>query len=518
MPYSVRGSLVLAIAAAATAAAVVPTAGCRRRDPPPGPDLQILGESTRLRLEDPVPAASPWFDGERITLVAARGETLGLQIVQRHPAAVTLELGGGGGIAIRAYAVESFPVTRPSTGLYSGSHGAGSYADGLTRAESPATNPAYLEVEVAADAAPGARAGVLRVGARQIPVALEIAPVTLPPLPLRAWAYGDPREHGWASDPSAPERDRAKPWADELACHKMVRTYGLLLAPDLRLPWWPHRREMFAGFPYVPTVIPKDPAEGAAAVRGWIEATRGTGQIPFGIPIDEPRTPEARAQVRALSAAARAAGGGPGRFLYAVTAEPHPELGDAIDLHVGLRTARLGDEATRLTRPRWTYNGAPPSAGSVVLDAETPGTRTWGWIGWRWDIPVWYVWDARYWHDRHNRRGAPLPGRALDPRVDPVSFDDGSDHGNLDGVLVLPEGGGCRPTLRLAALRRGQQDRSLLELASRCAPAATALLAAALVPAALGDAPRRGPPSWPTDEATWELARRTLIKLASCAR
>ena len=206
----------------------------------------------------------------------------------------------------------------------------------------------------------------------------------------------------------------------------------------------------------------------------------------------------------------RAAGGGPDTFRYAVTAEPHPELGDAIDLYISWRAAHLvptGDPGAR-----WTYNGAPPFAGSMVLDAETPGTRTWGWIQHRWQIPIWYVWDALYWHDRHNRRGQPLPGRALDPRRDPVSFDDGEDRGNLDGVLALP---GCTRTLRLAALRRGMQDRQLLELAGRCDPVATRALAARVVPHALADAVGK-PRAWSTDEATWELARRELLALASC--
>ena len=305
----------------------------------------------------------------------------------------------------------------------------------------------------------------------------------------------------------------ARPTPAERACAALFRAHGVLLSPDLALDWWPHRREMLAGIPYIPVTIPDDPAAAGEAVRGWIEATRGTGQIPFAIPIDEPRSADALAKVRALSTAVREAGGGPGRFLFAVTADPGPELGDAIDLHIGPRAAHLAGDAV----PRWTYNGAPPLAGSVVLDAETPGTRTWGWIGWRWNIPVWYVWDALYWHDRHNRKGAPRPGRVLDPRADPVSFDDGDDRGNFDGVLALPGGDGCRPTLRLAALRRGLQDRALLELAAACAPEATAKLAAELVPTALGDAPRRGAPSWPTDEAAWELARRKLIELASCA-
>jgi hypothetical protein len=193
----------------------------------------------------------------------------------------------------------------------------------------------------------------------------------------------------------------------------------------------------------------------------------------------------------------REAGGGPDRFLYAVTADP--ELGSDVDLYISLH-AKLADRATR-----WTYNGAPPYAGSMVVDAAPPGPRTWGWIGWRWRIPIWYVWDALYWRDRHNKKGA------FDPSRDAVSFDDGDDHGNFDGVLALP---GCQPTLRLAALRRGLQDRALLELAAACAPEETAELAGRIVPRALGDAGDHI--SWPTDESVWEKARRTLLQLAAC--
>src|SRR5262249_4857591 len=67
--------------------------GCGRHDA--GPVLQILGESTRLRTSDPVPATSPWFDGSQVTLVAARGEILGLQILHRGGGPVVLTLAGG---------------------------------------------------------------------------------------------------------------------------------------------------------------------------------------------------------------------------------------------------------------------------------------------------------------------------------------------------------------------------------------------------------------------------------------
>ncbi len=489
--------------------------GCRKPDP--GRAVQVVGESGRIRSEDPAPRSSPWFDGTRVTLVAARGETLGLQV--RHSGgAVRLAIAGA---RVEGFAVEPRVVARASTDMYGGSHGVGTYPDGLVAAAAPATDPAYFEVT--AEGAPGPYEGELVVGARHIPVALAITRVELPPLPLSVWAYYDPRELVWANLGTG---TLDAPSVEERACIAMFRAHGVLLSPDLPPSAWPARRALVTT-PFVPAAIPDDPAPAGAAAAAWIAQTRGTGQVPFAIPVDEPRTPEARAKVRALAAAVRGAGGGPGRFLYAVTGDPRADDGGLVDLYVTLR-AKLADGFTR-----WAYNGAPPHAGSMVLDAESPGTRTWGWIAWRWHVPVWYVWDALYWHDRHNRRrkgGAADPhvpgqssmpaGRALD-RDDSISFDDGEDRGNLDGVLALPGDAKapCKPTLRLAALRRGLEDRALLALAARCAPDATARLAAGLVPRALGDAPDSGAAAWPADEAAWEAARRRLLDLAgACAR
>ncbi len=458
----------------------------------PGPDVQIVGESTRVRLEDPFPATSPWFDGTKVSLVGARGETLGIQVLH-HARSVQLAIPG---VTIHGFDVEAFAVSRPSTELYGGSHGKGRYADGLVEAQAPTTSPAYFEVVVTGE--PGTRAGELVVGDRRIPVELVVAPPTVPPLPRSVWAYEDPRELGATTGaPSEAER----------ACIAMFRDHGVLLSPDIPRDAWEARKPLVDGFAHVPAVLDTDDV--ATDVRGWIAATQGTNQVPFAIPIDEPRTPDARKQVRALADAVRAAGGGPTTFRYAVTDTRHAEYDDAVDLYISWNAAHLAGDPY----PRWTYNGAPPYAGAMVLDALTPGTRTWGWIAWRWNIPVWYVWDALYWHDRHNKkRGG--KGRALEPGVDPVSFDDGEDHGNFDGVLALP---GCRRTLRLAALRRGLVDRQLLELATACAPDAATQLAAQIVPRALADATGHAP-SWPTDEGAWEIARRKLIELASCAR
>jgi hypothetical protein len=450
---------------------------CNRTQP--APEIQVLGESARLRSDDPLPTSSPYFDGARVAVVAAHGETIGLQVWHRGSAAgaVTLDLPGA---HVASYAVEAYRVVRPSSELYGGSHGAGMYPDGLRADPAPETDPAYFEITADAPTS-----GDLAVGGRRIPIVLDTARlVELGPLPLSVWAYYNAGELGGTNlAPSAAER----------ACIEMFRSKGVLLSPDLPPEAWEARRDLIDRASYVPAVIPDDPVGASAAVRAWIDHTRPMGPTPVAVPIDEPHTAIARARVRALGEAAHAAGGGPGRFLLAVTDDRRTDYAGAVDVFFSLR-ARAGD---------WTYNGAPPRAGAMVLDAEAPGLRTWGWIAWRYRIPLWYAWDALYWHDRHNHRGA------FDPARDATSFDSGEDHGNLDGVLAMP---GCQTTLRLAALRRGLEDRALLDLAARCDRQAADAIAHRLVPRALGEA--GDAPSWPADEAAWEAARRELLAIA----
>jgi hypothetical protein len=481
---------------------------CGRKPAAPPPELVVVGESTRVRLEGERPATTAWFDGQRVSLVAARGEVLGLQIVSRAAAPVTLAIQG---VTVEGFDVESFTVSRPSTAMYGGSQGAGTYPDVLHPSKAPSTNPAYFEVRVGREVPSATYTGELVVGTRHVPVTLFVSPEVMPAFAPSVWAYGDPRELAWATTPTGdPPRDTPSP--TELACSAMAREYGVMLTPNIRLDWWPARKAGLAVMHDLPVWIPSDPAEAGDAVRGWIAATAGTGQIPFAIPIDEPSTPEKQAKVKELAAAVRAAGGGPTTFRYAVTDDIRPEVyGDLIDLYITLNAKRSD------TAPRWTYQSGPPRSGSMVLDAVTPGMRTWGWIAWRWHISTWYVWDALYWHDRYNRKGAPLPGTPLVVTRDPVSFDDGQDHGNLDGVLTLPAPGGCTRTLRLAAIRRGLQDKALLDLAATCNSAQVEALAAKVVPRALGDAPIGSARSWSADESDWERARRQLLELASCA-
>ncbi|HEY0251435.1 MAG TPA: hypothetical protein VGC41_07895 [Kofleriaceae bacterium] len=446
-----------------------------------------MGETLRLRPGDPIPVTSPWFDGKAVHLTGARGEVLGIQILHRKPGTASLALSKA---EIHGFDVKRVHVSRPSTEMYGGdSRGPGDYPDELVANETPATNPAYFTITIPKDLAAGNYAGELDLGAEKFPVTLTVAPVTLD-LPLASWAEYHPDSLGGTIE---------QPSADELACANMFRAHGMLLAPPMNAVAFRARREQLQGAPYIPVDLGRDPAKAAGEARAWKGLT--PGQRPFAIPIDEPK-PAQREQVRKFAEAVHE---GNRDLIYAVTDEPRDEYGDTIDLYIP-QNPKLTDNFLR-----WTYNGKSPGAGSLTVDAPAPGTRTWGWIMWRYKIAIWYVWDALYWTDRYNHKKE--PPRVLDAAKDAVSFDDGDDVGNLDGVLALP---GCHPTLRLEAMRRGMQDRALLDLASVCDLDRTVALAKEMIPRALGDA--SGSPAWPSEEAPWEAARVRLLELASCSR
>jgi hypothetical protein len=485
-------------------------------DPAPrGPGLQVVGESTKIRRGDPLPASSPFFDGAVVRVRAARGEILGLQVLRAAPGSVPVSLTVDGAV-VQAFAVDHLPVVRPSTSMYGPSRGAGQYPDRLRPIAAdgdgavPTERAAYFDLAIAADAAPGLRRGELRVGAVAYPVELEVVPLVLPPVAAapRVWAYYDPREV--ARDEGAePGTDAA--WAIEQRWAALFRAHGVYASPELHVDDFDRRLPLAAGSEVVPVIFPADQEALREAVAFYADRLRGTGQRAFAIPIDEPRKPEQKRAVAELAAQVRAAGGGR-EVLYAVTDTPHAVYGDLVDIYISPYAIRR--DRPDGGPPLWTYNGSPPAAGSMILDAPGTDLRTWGWIAHRWRVPLWYVWDALYWHDRYSARRKKLqriqiPLSPVDR--DAVTFDDGTDHGNLDGVLAFP---GLVPSLRLKALRRGQQDRLLLEAAARCNPAAVAALTARLVPTALADAGK--PPaagSWPTDEAPWELARRELLTM-----
>ena len=492
--------------AAAIAIALV---GCGARDrAPSGAAMAVVGESTKLRAGDPLPATSTIFDGTTVRLRGARGEVLGVQVLRADPAATTASLIVDGA-AVTGFVVDHHDVRSPSTAMYGPSRGRGRYPDRLTPHDGavPTTRAAYFDVAIARDAAPGRHRGELVIGAQRLPVELTIDRAELDDLGAapRVWGYYDvslvARMHDTVGDEIATllvERTYAA----------LFRAHGVVASPELTPSTWATRQTMVAGLPYVPVLLPAERDALTTEVQGWATRLDGTGQVAFAIPIDEPRSAAAQAQVRERSAWVRAAGGGPGRFLYAVTHEPSPALGDAIDVYISPFAVRPDADYTA-----WTYNGTPPWAGSMIVDTDGTALRTWGWIAFLYDVPLWYVWDVLFWADRYHRGRAALPHDLL---AEPVTFDDGEDHGNLDGVLAFP---GPLPSLRLKALRRGLSDRALLDAYARCAgrPAARAL-ARTMVPRALGEARRGDRAAWPTDEAAWEIARHQILDgLARCS-
>ncbi len=528
--------------------ALVALAACRRErsaaetsEQGARPEVLIVEEADRRISPPPVGGAprgtiappSTVFDGSVVRLQAARGETVGLTVWQAKRQPVRLRFPASEGVVrVSGFEVQRHTVSRPSTAMYGGgSRGAGDYPDALIAAPEPSSDPAYFDLAVSSDAAAGMVRGELEVEGQRLAVELTVRAARLPPLGAKPWVWGyyDPRELAWQS---GWEIDSDATFTDEVRCAAMFREHGVMATPELTPVEWSKRRDLVAGSRYVPVMLPSDPHELRAAAKFWAEALAERDQYAFAIPIDEPRTDERRREVRALGeqlAAARATAGAP-RLLLAVTDEPRATYGDAVDVFISPRArsrtpSRPQDgSAIEPRAQRWTYNGNPPYAGSMVLDAGASDLRTWGWIGWRWQVPLWYIWDVLYWHDRHNaaRAGLPRPGRGLSA-PDSVTFDDGEDHGNFDGVLALPgpadNGIPCLPTLRLKVLRRGLQDRQLLEAAS-CSPesaARAAEIAAALVPFALGDAFAA---AWrrPITEAAWSAARAQLLELASsCA-
>lgn len=456
------------------------------------PDIQILGESTRLSRAEPSPRVSAVFDGHVVRLVAARGETLGLSVrtTDGRRRSVRLELPGA---SVQGFEVKTLLVRRASTSMYGPSTGVGEYPDPLVPVGEAvsSTGLAYFDVNVAREASPGRREGALHVGELSLPVVLDVEAVSvdLKSNPL-VWAFYLPKEiarvHGLPDGNGADLVDK------EAEYHELLREHGVLLASDLGPERFPARRRFVRQTKYWPVAV--DTSSDAAIrrdVRAWLDAFRSLSATPFTIPVDEPRSRAEKLRARHIADVIGQAGGGGPRLLRGVTDTNDPVYGDSIDVFLSPRNV----SGARM----WTYNGRPPQAGSVILDTDGVALRTWGWIAFRYHVELWYLWEALYYSDRYNHRGP------TDVMTDPVTFFDGEDLGNGDGVLVYP---GPLPSLRLKALRRGLTDRLLLTKLESCGGPARAI-ARRLVPRALGEG--RGRRSWSTDERVWEQARREVL-------
>lgn len=475
-----------------------------------GPPVQVLGDSTRLRASEPSPKASPFFDGARVHLRGARGETLGLElrITDGRERRVSLEVSGG--IGVTSFAVDALEVKEASTDMYGPSTGAGRYPDVLRPTHGSVTSAelAYFDLAIPENAAPGRYTGTLRIDQQRLPLTLDVsrAKIALERAPL-VWVFYAPRElarlHG------VPDDDSPAELALEARYYELFRAHGALLASDLSPERTAARRAFMRDVEYWPVAVDTSSDETIARdTRAFIEEFRGTGITPFTIPIDEPKTPAEKQRARHIADVIGAAGGGRPLLLRAVTDARDPIYGDAIDLYFSPDNfPRVAAEQRGSGVRFWTYNGRPPGAGSMILDTEGTALRTWGWIAEKYGIDLWYAWEGLYFSDRYNDR---MPTDVLH---DPLTFDErtnargGSDFGNGDGVLAYPN---ALPSLRLKALRRGLQDRLLLRELERCGGSEAARqLIDRMVPRALGAA--KGKASWALTEPPWEAAREELL-------
>ena len=288
---------------------------------------------------------------------------------------------------------------------------------------------------------------------------------------------------------------------------ELFRAHGAFLASDLAPARFLARRTFMHDVKYWPVAIDSTSDEAIERdVHRWLDLFRDTGVTPFCVPVDEPRSDEAKQRARHVADVIGRAGGGRPLLLRAVTDAWSPGYGDAFDIYFSPANFPNPARARRATGERfWTYNGRPPSAGSAILDTDGIALRTWGWIAERYDIELWYAWQGLYFSDRYNHGGP------TDVIHDALTFDErsrgGSDFGNGDGVLAYP---GPRPSLRLKALRRGLQDRLLLRALAACGAAGSARrIAKRMMPRALGEA--RAKLGWSLAEPVWESARSELL-------
>jgi hypothetical protein len=473
------------------------------------PDFQVLSESTRLARERPAPNDSAVFDGRTVHLRGARGETLGLELRVSDGTARVVRLSLPESAArVTGFSVGSLQVREPSTDMYGTSSGRGAYPDVLVPQEGAIrTNDlAYFDIEIPSTAKPGRYEGEVTVDTRVIPAIVDVgrARIDLKQAPL-VWVFYAPREIARAH--GLPDGDGSELIAKEGEYDALFRAHGAYLASDLPPARFEARRRFVHDVSYWPVAIDTTTDETIQSdVRRWLELFGGTGVTPFAIPVDEPHTADERARARHIGEAIGHAGGGRPGLLRAVTDAASLTYGDAIDVFVSPRNI----PAARLERARsgvrfWTYNGKPPEAGSMILDAEGGALRTWGWIAARYDVELWYAWEGLYFSDRYNRGGP------TDVMHEPITFDErrrgGTDWGNGDGVLAYP---GPLPSLRLKVLRRGLQDRLLLRELERCGGGETARdIERRTVPRALGES--RGQAAWPANEVAWEAARGAVL-------
>jgi hypothetical protein len=528
--------------------------------------VRIVDDLARVRGDDHVPCPGP---PAPLTLTALRDEVVAFQVILQAGdaplanARVDLELAAPG-VTVERFvehyvlvaersrgkdAGESlgwFPAARPEDAAI-----LGQVPDALVPVDhAPAWRPypmaaaagknaaVWIDIGVAADAAPGRHEGWLIVSAdgglaMRVPIALEIGG---PVLPYRAVslfaAYDNDALTGRLEDPAGAERQL---W-------QLLHAHGLDALVDLRRP--------------------EDVGKVAGALDGtWFDAAAGyhgpgVGVVPAVVALGaygalgDPE-PGKRPLVVALAAAIPEAiqdvflyaededcksPRGPGwrKLLAEGPALPRPVLvahscseppaGQDVDLVLQVAEAfnvRDASAARDHGRRVWVYNGRLPRAPTLLLDAPASAAAAFGWIAATHDVDRWFLWMTDFWND--DNRGGKGP---IDPFTTVASFHNkDGDVALLDGLYVYPgtQKGpfathsvgvpGVLPSMRLKRLRRGLEDAGYLALAAASDPGAATRISEAALPRALDEVTEGEHRVWPDDGIGFAVAREQLRAL-----
>ncbi len=469
------------------------------------PGVQIVGDTVKRRRGEMPPAHSAFFDGRTVRLRAARGEVLGVQVLLQRTGFRQVSLSFPvPGVTVESFDVGFLDVTETSsTGEYGHSSGLGAYPDILRSGSGPiaSDDQVFFDVAVAASAQPGLLRGELVAGSDRFPVELTVEPIEIH-IEREPWVWVWSKTAELMREHGLPDED-----GPAAAGHR-ARLLGPVSPPRV-----PAGQRLLSGSP-APAAASAH--AGRALLAGGAVQDRSGGDGPTGDRVGRasfaagrssrspsPSTSPAGAErdlVRQHGEAVHRAGGGPDTLPFMVTDAAAPIYRGAVDVFCSPLSVPPPPGWGPPTR-FWTYNGRPPRAGNMTIDKPGTALRTWGWIGARHDVGLWYAWEGMYYRDRYNLgEDAPPTDVLHNPLNDDERHKGGHDWGNGDGLLMYP---GPVPSLRLKALRRGLQDRLLLRRLAACGPEGAreaAALARRMVPAALGAVAADDPQTWPDDE------------------
>jgi hypothetical protein len=242
---------------------------------------------------------------------------------------------------------------------------------------------------------------------------------------------------------------------------------------------------------------------------------------------------------------------GPGRNLHTLATQPLSSVvGTALSNPTSLwwfSSQLSSDDQTNAntilaaspSRLLYSYNGARPGAGSMVIEDEGTSLRELPWGQYKKQVHRWFIWQATYYDDYQNGRGAinvfETANTFGNPSTHPPTIQKYGQAGGINGggVMLYPGTDAVFPassygingpiaSLRLKHWRRGIQDVDYLTLAKAINPAAVTNLVNSMVPKALWENQcpdvsdctyYQGPVSWSNNPDVWESARLQLADI-----